>query len=266
MQTGRERQRILIVGEEPLARDDMRILLGSAGFECTVASNVQETLARMEQIKFDAVVLDPQSSSSQAAEVISRINEFHPNLLRHAVIITDEDSNSEIKDLAERHSIPRVQRKFLLQQLWGSLEMLLRPDAVLQSVTPVARRISDSLHDPLPAGVRGLHDRSRRLLYASGSLTVDLLVEPEADSNRIALWGQILDSARPDRRFAGVSVTLQGWKGPVAQATADEFGEFQFDFNFVSNLSLEMRIAETNYITVPLPVLSRSRRSAAGSS
>jgi hypothetical protein len=95
---------------------------------------------------------------------------------------------------------------------------------------------------------------------------VDLLVEPEADSNRIALWGQILDSARPDRRFAGVSVTLQGWKGPVAQATADEFGEFQFDFNFVSNLSLEMRIAETNYITVPLPVLTRSRRSAAGSS
>jgi len=52
-------------------------------------------------------------------------------------------------------------------------------------------------------------------------------------------------------------VTLQGWKGPVAQATADEFGEFQFDFNLVSNLSLEMRIAETNYITIPLPVSVR---------
>src|SRR5713101_7906280 len=187
MQTCRDRQRILIVGEEPLARDDMRILLGSAGFECTVASNVQETLARMEQIKFDAVVLDPQSSSSQAAEVISRINEFHPNLLRHAVIITDEDSNSEIKDLAERYSIPHVQRKFLLQRLCGSLEALFRPEAVFQNVTRVARLISDSFRDPLPPRVRGLQDGSRRLLYAAGSLRVDLLIEPEAGSNRLAL-------------------------------------------------------------------------------
>jgi len=260
------RKRILIVGEEPSARDKMRILLGSAGCECTVASNLQQALATMDQRKFDAIVLDSQPSSPQFTEMISRINKSDPNLLKRLVLVTEEGRDLEIKDLAERHSLPRVQRKFLLQQLWGSLETLLRPDAVPQDVTPVARLISDSLHDPLPAGVRGSQDRSRRLLFSSGSLTVDLLVEPEADSNRIALWGQILDSARPDRRFAGVSVTLQGWKGPVAQATADEFGEFQFDFNFVSNLSLEMRIAETNYITVPLPVLSRSRRSAAGSS
>jgi CheY-like chemotaxis protein len=259
---GRKRRRILIVGEEPSARDAMRILLGSAGCECTVASSVQQGLATMENRNFDAVVLDPHPLSSPTAQVISRIDEFHPNLLKRVVLVTEDSEDSEIKDLAERHSIPHVQRKFLLQQLWGSLETLLRPDAVLQNLTPVARLISDSLRDPLPAGVRGLHDRSRRLLCASGSLTVDLLVEPETDSNRIALWGQILDSARPDRRFAGVSVTLQGWKGPVAQATADEFGEFYFE----SNLSLEMRIAETNYLTVPLPVLARSRRSAAGSS
>jgi len=100
--------------------------------------------------KFDAVVLDPQSSSLQAAEIISRINQFKPNLLKHAVIITDEESDSEVKDLAERYSIPHVQRKFLLQQLWGSLEALLRPGAVFQDVTHVACLISDSLRDPLP--------------------------------------------------------------------------------------------------------------------
>src|SRR5713101_1435977 len=259
MQTGRERRRILIVGEEPLARDDMRILLGSGGFECTVAWNVQETLATMEQKKFDAVVLDTRSSSSQAAEVIWRIKKFNTNLLRHAVIITDEHSNSEIKDLAERYSIPHVQRKFLLQQLWGSLEALFRPGAVFQDVTHVARLISDSFRDPLPAGVRGLHDRSRRLLYAAGSLRVDLLIEVEAGSKRLALVGQILDSAKPDRRFDGVPVTLQGWKGLVAQTAAEEFGEFHLDFNFESSVSLEIRIAETNCITIPLPVLERAR-------
>src|SRR5260370_39002539 len=119
MNTGRERQRILIVGAEPSARDDMRILLGSAGFECAVASNVQETLATMERKTFDAVVLDPRSSSSQAAQVNSRINEFHPNLLRHALIITDEDDDSKIKDLEERYSIPHDLLQFLLPQLFG---------------------------------------------------------------------------------------------------------------------------------------------------
>jgi len=264
MNTGRERQRILIVGAEPSARDDMRILLGSAGFKCAVASNVQETLATMQQKTFDAVVLDPRSSSSQAAQVISRINEFHPNLLRHAVIITDEDDDSKIKDLAERYSIPHVHRKSLLQQLCGSLEALFRPEAVFQNVTRVARLISDSFRDPLPPGVRCLQDGSRRLLYAAGSLRVDLLIEPEAGSNRLALVGQVLDSAKPDRKFDGVPVTLQGWKGPVAQATAEEFGEFHLDFNFESNFSLEIRIAKTNCIRVRLPVLERARRSTPG--
>jgi DNA-binding NtrC family response regulator len=266
MNTGLERQRILIVGEEQLARDDMRILLGSAGFECTVAVSVEQTLARMRQKKFDAVVLDPKSASSQAAEVISRINEFHPDLIKHVVIITDEDRDSEIKDLAERYSIPHVQRRFLVQQLLGSLKALFRPAGVFQDVTHAARLISDSLRDPLPVGMRGLHDRSRRMLYAAGSLRVDLLIEPEAGSSRLALAGQILDSAKPDRSFAGVPVTLQGWKGPVTRATAEEFGEFHLDFNFESNVSLEIRITETNCITVPLPVLERARRSAAGSS
>jgi hypothetical protein len=95
---------------------------------------------------------------------------------------------------------------------------------------------------------------------------VDLLIEPDAGSHRLALAGQILDSAKPDRRFDGVLVTLQGWKGPVAQVTAGEFGEFHLDFRFEANISLEIKIAETNCITVSLPVLERARRSAAGSS
>ncbi len=264
MSTGRARRRILIVGEEPLARDDMRILLGSAGFECTVAADVQQTLATIKQKKIDAVVLDSQSSSSRAAEVISRINEFHPNLLKRVVVIIDEDGDSQIKDLAEHYSISHVQRKFLLQQLWSSLEALFRPEAVFQDIMHVARPISDSFRDPLPAGVRGLHDQSRRLLYAAGSITVDLLIEPKAGSNRLALVGQILDSAKPDRRFDDVPVTLRGRKGSVAQATAEEFGEFHLDFDFESSVSLEIRIAETNSITIPLPVLERARRSTAG--
>jgi CheY-like chemotaxis protein len=250
----------LIVGEEPSARDEMRILLGSAGCECTVASDLQQAMATMDQRRFDAVVLDSQPSKPQFTEMISKINESNPSLLKRLVLVTEEGRDLEIKDLAERHSLPRIQRKFLLQQLWGSLEALFRPDAVLQNVTDVARLISDSLRGPILTGVRASYDRSRKLLYASGSLTVGLLLEPEADSDRIALTGQILDSAKPDRRFEGIPVTLQGWKGPVARATSGEFGEFRFDFNFESIISLLISFAEAHRITILLPALKRARR------
>ncbi len=266
MSVGPERKKILIVGEEPSAREEMRILLGSSGCECTVASNLQQALGTMDQRKFDAVVLDPQSSSSRVTEVISRINESHPNLIRRVVLITEDGKDSVIGDLAERYSLTPVQRKFLLQQLWASLESLFRRETVFRNVAQMARLISDSFREPLPAGVRAVQNRNRRLLYASGSLMLDLLVEPEDDSSRIALTGQILDSAKPDRKFKGVPVTLQGWKGPVAHATAGEFGEFHLDFNFESSVSLEIGIAETQEITISLPPLERARRNAVGNS
>jgi CheY-like chemotaxis protein len=264
MSTGRERRKILIVGEEPSAREEMRILLGSSGCECTIASNVQQALAMMDQRKFDAIVLDQQSSSSQAAEVISRISEFHPNLIRRVVLITEEGRDSVMGDLVESYSLTRVQRKLLLQQLWSSLESLFRREAVFQNVAQMARLISDSFRDPLPAGVRTVQNRNRTLLYASGSLRVDLLVEAEEGSNRIELTGQILDSAKPDRRFESVPVTLQGWKGLVAHTTAGEFGEFHLNFIFESTVNLEIGIAESQSITISLPPLGRARRSTAG--
>jgi DNA-binding NtrC family response regulator len=123
---GLERKKVLIIEEEPSARDDMRILLGSSGCECIVASNFQQPLATMDLRQFDAIVLDPQSSGSRATDVISRINEFHPDLLRRVVLITEEGRNSVVGDLAERYSLPRVQRKYVLQQLWGYLESMFR--------------------------------------------------------------------------------------------------------------------------------------------
>jgi DNA-binding NtrC family response regulator len=257
-----QRQRILIVGEEPSVRDATRILLGSGGCECTVASSFAQALTAIEQRDFDAVVLAPQSARSQAAEVISRIDESHPHLLKRVVLISEEGYDPLTRDLAERYSLPFVQRKFLLRQLWDILESLFRPRAVFQDGP---RLISDSFRDRLPVGVRTLHDGSRRLLYASGSLRVDLSVTTEEGSNRIALAGQILDSANPDRRFHGVPVMLWGWMGrTVAHATAGEFGEFHLDFNLESNISLEIKIAETQEITIPLPPLGRVRRSTAG--
>src|SRR5260370_4926376 len=89
--------------------------------------------------------------------------------------------------------------------------------------------IFDGSRERCQGGVRSSLVRSRRLLCASGSLRVDLWIEPQAGSDRMAVMGQILDAAKPDRRLVSVPVVLQGRKGAVACATTNEFGEFHLD-------------------------------------
>jgi CheY-like chemotaxis protein len=256
-----KRRKILVVGEVPSARDDVRILLGSVGYECSIASNAQQALAMVKQKDFDAVIFDPQRSSLPAAQVISRISQIRPTLLGRILIITGEGSDSETRDLGGCPSIPRKQ---LLQRLWVSVESLFRPEKGFGQVTHVGRLSFDSIRQRLPAEVRASHARSRRLLYKYGSLEVDLQIEPRGGFNSLALAGQILDSARVDRKFDSVPVVLHGRKRVVAQTTANQFGEFVLDFRLESTLRLEIGISETQRLSVALPNLEWGARGASG--
>jgi hypothetical protein len=255
---GRERRKVLIIGEERSARD-ARIMLGSMGCECALASNVEQALAMIQQKDFDAVIFDPQGSSLPAAQVISRINGIRPRLLGRVVVITDGEGDSEIRELVEGWSLPHLQRENLLQQLWATLEALFRSEAAVRRVTDVARLIFDSFRQPLPAGVRASQAPGRRLLYEFEGLLVDLWIEPQPDPNRIALVGQLLDSVKPDRKFDGVPVVLQGSKGSVGHAATNEFGEFHLDFDFESSLRLEIATSGMRWVSVALANLARTR-------
>jgi len=143
-------------GEKPLARDDMGFCSkrGDArckdGLErCTDKGNDRTKKT------FDDVVLDPQASISQAADMISgNINEFLESAKTRKVIIADEDSDeSDIKDLAESATrIYHVQRKLPLQQLWARWKALLRPEALFRTSRALAESSPIASRTPLPAG------------------------------------------------------------------------------------------------------------------
>src|SRR5919109_1341617 len=54
--------------------------------------------------------------------------------------------------------------------------------------------VFDSLMNPAPAGIRSSGASARQLLYRNGNYSVDLRVEVQADSGRIVMVGQVLDS------------------------------------------------------------------------
>ena len=259
----RQSRKVLIICEEPSARDTIRVLLGSMGCQCVVASGVQQAIAVLEQENLDAAIVDPRSSDFSAAPTLSGLDKIYARLGGRVVVLTGHEKEQEVKELLERYSLPGIRRDRLLQELWGNLESSFRPKEVLRRIINAAHLVFDSFLQPMPAGVRGLSQLpARQLIYQSGSLMVDLWLEPQTDSNSLALVGQIVDSSRPDCQFGSIPVVLHGRKGPIALATTNKFGEFHFNFDFEPSVTLEIEVRGNHWVSVALPGLQWAQRAA----
>ncbi len=262
----RHQRKVLIIGEEIYARDTMRVLLGSMGCQCVLASSLQVGLAALEEENPDAAIMDLHQMRTSAAQVVSGLDKIGSSLRGRVLLITGERIDPQVSDLINRYSLPCVPWDRLLQELWGSLESLLRPSSLLRRVTQAARLVFDSFLQPLPDGIRISQLPARRLVYKARSLMADLWIEPKTDSRRTALVGQLVDSAKPDRRLDRIPIVLRGQKGPIALATTNEFGEFHLDFDFEPTLTLEMQTSRYQWVSVALPSLVQAAiRASAGS-
>ena len=266
MGNGWNQPKVLIIGEQLGVRDTIRVLLGSLGCQCVLASSVQQALPLLAQENPDIAVIDPLATASSPGQVISGLDKLYPSLHGRIILLTGAGTDLEVREAVEHHPVMQVPRERLLQELWGTLELLLRRASVLQRITHAARLIFDSFLQPMPAGVRLSQLPARRLVYESGSMMADLWLEPQTDSKRIALVGQLVDSAKPDRRFHRVPVVLHGRKGPVALAKTNEFGEFHLDFDFEPSVTLEMETSANQWVSVVLPSLEGAASGAAAGS
>jgi CheY-like chemotaxis protein len=263
VETWRQLYKVLIICEEPSARDTMRVLLGSMGCQCVVAPSVQQAIVVLEQENPDAAIVDPRSPGFSAAPIFSGLDKIYARLSGRVVVLAgqEQEKEQEFKELLERYCIPSVPRNRLLQELWGNLESLFRPKEVLRRLANVARLVFDSFVQPMPAGVRGVSQASsRQLVYQSGSLMADLRIEPQSDFRNFALVGQIADSNKPDRQFDSIPVVLHGPKGPIALSTTNKFGEFQFNFDFEPIFTREIEVPSEPWVSVALPSLEWAQR------
>jgi len=243
-----------VLGADALVRDNVRVLLGSMGYHCVVASTLKEALPLLEEEKPDAVILDPRQAGSPPARMVAAFHKMVPTLRGRAIVLTDEESDPELLRVLDAYSLPRVPRDLLLQEVWPSLDSLLRRDIVHRQITQSARLVLDSFFQPLYAGVRNLQQLSaRRLLYESGSLMAHLSLEPQGNSQLITLAGQVLDAAQPERQLASLSLVLQGQAGPIAVASTNEFGEFHFDFDSEPGVRLEIGVKANYWVSLELP-------------
>jgi DNA-binding NarL/FixJ family response regulator len=254
VEVARTQRKVLVLGADALVRDNLRVLLSSMGYHCVVASTLKEALALLEVEKLDAAILDPRQVGFPPARIVAAFHKMVPTLRGRTIVLTDQECDPELLRVLDAYSLAPVPRDLLLQEVWPRLDSLLRRNIVHWQITQSARLVLDSFLQPLPAGVRySLQLSPRKLLYESGGLMADLSLEPQENSQRITLVGQVLDAAEPERRLASLSLVLQGRAGPIAVASTNESGEFQFDFDSEPGVRLEISVKENHWVSLDLP-------------
>lgn len=115
----------------------------------------------------------------------------------------------------------------------------------------IAALLFDSAVSPLAAGVRSAATTSRQLLYGAGNYRIDLRIETQSDSQKIAVVGQVLNSADPDDIVGAVPVTLARGRKVLAEAVTSPFGEFDVECDRKGPFELRV-ILPSEVLTLPL--------------
>lgn len=122
-----------------------------------------------------------------------------------------------------------------------------------QSTLEFAKLLFDSALQPAMAGVRGTASIVRQLLYKSGSVCIDMRMQPKPGSDSMVLIGQLLDSEKPDQGMSGISVSLLCKGDTVSLGKTNDVGEFDFGITVHSQLQVVFGIGDKRTIVVPVP-------------
>ena len=116
----------------------------------------------------------------------------------------------------------------------------------------IVELLFDSFRTPALAGVRSAANRSRQLLYGTASYRIDVRIEPQIDSDKVVLIGQVLNSTDPHERLSEVPVTL--WKGrkALAASVTNHQGEFQLECEMDSGFRLMLTLPGQREVSLPL--------------
>jgi hypothetical protein len=122
----------------------------------------------------------------------------------------------------------------------------------------VARLLLDNSRRPLLAGVRSAGTQPRHLLYGTGRYRIDVRIEPQLDSDQVAVVGQILNSQSPSESLGNLPVTLLKGQRVLAKVLTNSSGEFQVECSLDGGFRVSVVLPSGEEIGLPLIDPSRN--------
>jgi hypothetical protein len=162
-----------------------------------------------------------------------------------------------------------------LYTLWQRVDVAARrestfqpPEAVVRTVkglgaihgiakprnasSKLAELLFDSFRSPLLAGIRSTAAAARQLLYGAGDYRIDVRMEPQMDSEKVAVVGQVLNAVDPSKQSPSFPVILLKGKKIVSVSQTNSFGEFNLECELVEDLKLHLKVPTQMDVWIPL--------------
>lgn len=115
----------------------------------------------------------------------------------------------------------------------------------------IAKLLFDSAATPLVAGVRSASATERQLLYGVSNYRIDVRIEPQRNTDKVALVGQVLNSTSPTETVGAVPVKLCRGRRVLVESTTSPFGEFDLECDLGRGLQLRVSLP-TEELCLPL--------------
>ena len=112
------------------------------------------------------------------------------------------------------------------------------PDRPKRGVRIPVELIYDSLLVPVPVGMRASWQVGWQGLYRAGDCSLDLRIEPDLQSSRAAVIGQVCNHTVPETEMANIPIRLRSGRLVVAETLSNRFGEFQMEYEQKGRLQL----------------------------
>ena len=251
-----KRKKILLVGTASPDRDRISTFLSTMGWACSTISREQELLAAVWCEPFDAVLmLDLDGSGVCPERAIVVIRQIRPSLLERIIAISRGNLNPQTSELIERYNLAELPYERIFSQLCLMLENLRNEHGAYASrpgKTRTAMLVFDSLRLPPPAGLRTSPAPGRHLTYKCDGTFIEMFLDRPFGEERISLAGQVLQATKGQQANPALAVVLVDQSGTLARTTTSDTGEFNLAFRSAENVSLEIRLGERSWVSIPL--------------
>lgn len=120
----------------------------------------------------------------------------------------------------------------------------------------LAELVFDSANQCPGTATRASAASARQLLYKSGSVCIDMHVQPTPGLESVVLIGQLLDSKPPRRAMKDIPVSLLCGGLAISHKKTNHVGEFDFGLGQRHHLQLVIGVGNRRMLVVPVPEMS----------
>jgi signal transduction histidine kinase/DNA-binding response OmpR family regulator len=124
--TGKTRcGRILVVDDEKAIRDLVSAILITNGHTIETTGDAGEVLSKLDNNRFDAILIDIRMPGMSGMELYTAIIEKHPEMKGKIIFITGDTSDANTRDFLEQNQLPYITKPFDKETLIKQVNNLL---------------------------------------------------------------------------------------------------------------------------------------------